>query len=538
VVLADRPSWDYLGMVTTQQDAASSSRIGRVWRTAWPICATAVLVAAYLACVWLRPGGEAGAIAGGGSIVTLAQLTAGFAGVRAGQRSTGTDRLGWYMLGAGLLSVAVGNAGWLWYTITSPTGPPFPAVTDIGFVAVVPLTLGGAAALGGLGRAGVRVLLDGLVISGSLLLISWVTVLGPLVQHGVPSLVYSVFVLAMPIGDVAMASMVFILLARVERHRRLTFALVACGMLGMAVADSSFAYMMQVGAYSSGNLAMLGWLLGCMLLAYGARNSRTDTAPARHTSDSPLWLALPYVPLAAALVTSVLLHIARGGTGTVAYVLGMMIVVLVIARQLVALRDNVQLTRSLRSTLNDLRRREEELEHMAFHDPLTGLANRALFHNRSSDAVHQLATTGSTAVLYIDLDGFKQVNDRLGHAAGDALLAAVADRLGKCVRPSDTVARLGGDEFAILLTGVDSIDTAKVVADRVVRVVDEEFFINEESVTVGASVGLAWNDSTESNDGEDLLRQADIAMYAAKTQGKRRYVCFEPPMRPAELTAV
>jgi diguanylate cyclase len=532
-VARSQPDTPSVGSQSSDADVEAVTKTGPVTKVgssgrrrpaAWPAICSVLTVMAYLVWIWLKPGGEFGATIGGGVIATATPLIAGISCVRAGLRTAGSDRWGWCLLGAAMWSWVLGNVGWLTYTVLSPAGPPFPAATDIFFIALIPLALAGAAALGGLGRGGIGALLDGLVITGSLLFVSWVTVLGPLFQAGGQDAVFSFFILAGPIGDIAMASMVFILLARADRQRRPVLALVGCGMLALAVADSGFSYMIQQGAYSSGNLAMVGWIIGFLLIGAGARRRSHVSTVAPAAGDSPLWLALPYVPLGVALVTSVATYAARGALGPFLYFLSTVLVLLVIVRQLIALRDNVLLTRSLRSTLG-------ELKHLAFHDPLTGLANRALFHDRSDHAVQQPATPLSPAVLYIDLDGFKQVNDRLGHAAGDALLVAVAARLHNCVRPTDTVARLGGDEFAVLLTGVDSITGINTVAERIVRVIGEEFIVNGEPVSIGASVGVARNEPDNLDARDDLLRRADLAMYAAKMQGKRRYLTFEPHMR-------
>jgi diguanylate cyclase (GGDEF)-like protein len=508
-------------------------------RAAWPAICT-VLVAAFLTSVLLQADGDPGTVLARGGIVTLTSLVAGVACVMAGRRAAGVDRWGWSLLGAGLWAATTGNAVWLWYQMTLPSGAPFPSIGDLFVVAMVPLSLAGAAALGGLGHAGVRVVLDGLIISASLLFLSWCTVLGPLVQNGAPSLAYTIITFSAPIGDVAMASMAFILLARADRRRRSIFAMVGFGMLALAIAETGFAYMMQIGAYSAGNLAMNGWLVGYLLIGSGALRSRdgagtTDQEQIRTTS--PVRQALPYVPLAVALVVGVYVDGKRGEIGKFAYLLTMIIVLLVVVRQLVALRDNVMLTRDLSVALEDVRKRESDLEHLASHDSLTGLPNRSLFHRRIEETSLLPPAPFSPAVLYIDLDGFKQVNDRLGHTAGDALLVAVAGRLMLCVRSTDTVARLGGDEFAILVTGVTTTDALRALAERVVHVVDEAFDIEGETARIGASVGVAWTEAGEPGVGDDLVHRADLAMYAAKTQGKRRYVCYDsvvPAAPPAD----
>jgi diguanylate cyclase (GGDEF)-like protein len=170
-----------------------------------------------------------------------------------------------------------------------------------------------------------------------------------------------------------------------------------------------------------------------------------------------------------------------------------------------------------------LRERDAELQHLAFHDPLTGLANRALFYQRVEHALVTHNRSGSTlAVLFVDLDGFKQVNDERGHGAGDFVLAEVAVRLRRCVRASDTVARLGGDEFAVLAELMTAPEHAEVVADHIVRALQAPFDISGESVTVTASVGVVFRRPGASA-ADDLLRSADEAMYAAKVSGKDRY---------------
>jgi diguanylate cyclase (GGDEF)-like protein/PAS domain S-box-containing protein len=171
---------------------------------------------------------------------------------------------------------------------------------------------------------------------------------------------------------------------------------------------------------------------------------------------------------------------------------------------------------------------ERQLTRQAFHDGLTGLANRALFRDRVQHAVIAAGRhpTG-IAVLFLDLDGFKTVNDSLGHAAGDLLLLAVGERLQLCVRPGDTVARLGGDEFAILID--ETSQTAAVAAAaRVLKALDESVIIEKREVAVTASIGIVMGDSGD--DADALLRQADTAMYAAKAAGKNRYLLFQAHM--------
>jgi diguanylate cyclase (GGDEF)-like protein/PAS domain S-box-containing protein len=178
---------------------------------------------------------------------------------------------------------------------------------------------------------------------------------------------------------------------------------------------------------------------------------------------------------------------------------------------------------------------EEQLTHRAFHDPLTNLANRALFANRLQHAIGRAQRTGQPiAVLFLDLDDFKDVNDSLGHACGDELLAAVARRLDDSVRPADTVARLGGDEFAILVEELDDVFDVGRVADRILAALEPPLEVRGREVFVRGSVGIATSGPAQATP-EELLRNADVAMYTAKARGKGGYEMFESSMHAVLL---
>ncbi len=172
---------------------------------------------------------------------------------------------------------------------------------------------------------------------------------------------------------------------------------------------------------------------------------------------------------------------------------------------------------------------EEQLRHQAFHDSLTGLANRALFEDRLMQALVRAARHGGRpAVMFVDLDDFKTVNDSLGHAAGDALLQETAHRLTDIVRGVDTVARLGGDEFGILLEELDLDREALEIAERLCAAIAEPLQVAGRDLRTSASIGVAW--AGEGSTAEELLRNADVAMYVAKDRGKDQVAGFEPEM--------
>ncbi|HEV8177369.1 MAG TPA: diguanylate cyclase, partial [Gemmatimonadales bacterium] len=176
--------------------------------------------------------------------------------------------------------------------------------------------------------------------------------------------------------------------------------------------------------------------------------------------------------------------------------------------------------------VSERRRLEEQLTHQAFHDPLTGLANRALFRDRVSHALALAQRRGSpVTVVFLDLDDFKKVNDSLGHGEGDRLLIAVAERFLACARSADTVARLGGDEFAILIEGADGRDG---LPDRLAAAMSHPFSLSGQQVRVTVSIGVA--SASLDDRADDLLRNADMAMYAAKRHGKGRAETYESRM--------
>jgi len=175
---------------------------------------------------------------------------------------------------------------------------------------------------------------------------------------------------------------------------------------------------------------------------------------------------------------------------------------------------------------------EEQLAHQAFHDPVTKLANRALFSDRVEHALMRAGRgVPEIAVMFIDLDDFKTVNDSLGHAAGDEVLQEVGRRLKIAVRPTDTVARFGGDEFAVLLDGIGGSEDAADAAARILRALDMPVEIDGKHVFPRASVGICLvGEELETPEAEDLLRNADVAMYMAKRDSKGSYRVFEPTM--------
>jgi diguanylate cyclase (GGDEF)-like protein/PAS domain S-box-containing protein len=182
--------------------------------------------------------------------------------------------------------------------------------------------------------------------------------------------------------------------------------------------------------------------------------------------------------------------------------------------------------------ITERQRLSEGLRKRAFHDPLTGLANRARFEEHLAHA----SRDGEQAVLFIDLDNFKTVNDSLGHAAGDQFLGEVARRLSSCVRVGDMVARMGGDEFAVLVSGSDAKMRAPRIAERILREMAAPIEVARRAITPSASIGIACGGDVQN--AQEILRDADLALYEAKRSGKGRAQLYRPVMHAAALEAL
>jgi diguanylate cyclase (GGDEF)-like protein len=250
---------------------------------------------------------------------------------------------------------------------------------------------------------------------------------------------------------------------------------------------------------------------------------------------------VPYGAVLVALVT-LIVTLPAGSTSRhwVAVAGVVAITVLVLGRQLLAFRDNARLISRLDSTLGELRRHEVRLREQALYDGLTRLANRTHFNEMLAGALAALDRSRGVQLLLIDLDNFKTVNDTMGHAAGDALLQEVGNRLRESVRTGDLVARLGGDEFAVLLHDAVA-EEAEQAAARILTGLGAPIMLRHADVTIGASIGLA--SAEPGDDLESLLSDADIAMYAAKAAGRSTWSRYTADLgsqtrRVAELASL
>ncbi len=191
-------------------------------------------------------------------------------------------------------------------------------------------------------------------------------------------------------------------------------------------------------------------------------------------------------------------------------------------------KDLVQTNQQLRGEMEQRERSQATIVHLAHHDALTGLGNRLLFDKQLSEAlVHKQRQGGDLAVLLIDLDGFKTINDTLGHGTGDSVLKHLACRLRNALRESDKIGRLGGDEFVVIQFGNKQPEEATALATRLIDLIKTPFSIDNQKLVIGASIGIAVADG-DYRDANQLLRAADLAMYRAKADGRGRFRVFEP----------
>ncbi|MFI6074657.1 putative bifunctional diguanylate cyclase/phosphodiesterase [Actinoplanes sp. NPDC051343] len=424
------------------------------------------------------------------------------------------------------LLAAIGLAAWavmrLWWAAQDLTAPerPVTSARDIGFL-ILPLCM----FFGLLGAVHTRprpvptsprrdqlaLVLDSVLITGSLLAFCWsvlpVHVLKPISGTAWVAVAY-------PIADLMLLTIVVLLLATRPDSRAGRRPLYLIGLAVLSFGATDTFRLTHLGEGPLTQLESAGYLLGPAFILLAA------VSPARHgpTGEiSPqrdwLHLLLPYVPVTA---TGVVIGISTGAghrlTPFEAY-LGWLGLGLVVARQMFTIVDNTVL-------LDRVSEGQQRLHHQAYHDSLTGLANRAMFRERLVLALDAHRHRGRPlAVLFADLDDFKLINDSFGHAMGDRVLRAIADRTIACVGPDDLVARLGGDEFAVLLDP-STAGEAEEIGHRILAALREPFLIDGHAIGIGASIGLVVPEKDEPLSADALLRRADAAMYSSKRRGK------------------
>jgi diguanylate cyclase (GGDEF)-like protein len=440
----------------------------------------------------------------------------------AGRERSGPRRRWRLLLGAGLAGFAAIRFWWALNDVLDPARPVADRPADIGFL-ILPLFTVLALIAGSMGlprpaqiplrRDRIVLVIDSVLITGSLVALASPWLPRRMFAGESPWVVG--FAAAYPIADLLIAVMVVLLLATrpSSRAARGPLRLTALAMLALGISDAL--RLLHLSSATLSPLESAGHLLGPALLGLAAISNPGLSGPEVDDATHADWLhlLLPYVPVVA---TGVVIAVRTGAGGQLtsyeAY-LGWLGLGLVVARQMFTIVDNTVL-------LARVSEGQQRLHHQAYHDPLTGLANRALFRERlvlALDAYRHRAVP--VALLFADLDDFKLINDSFGHAMGDRLLRAIGDRLATAAGPGALVARLGGDEFAVLLE--HRAADAEATGHRILAAMREPFVIDDHTVGVSASLGLVLPEPGDADLSADaLLRRADAAMYVSKRRGK------------------
>jgi diguanylate cyclase (GGDEF)-like protein len=461
-------------------------------------------------------------------IVGVGAVAAAFLGIYV-RRPAGWHA--WLFMGLGQLAFVTGDVIWTIYEAKGVN--PFPSVADVAYLLGYPLMAIGLVIairrrITGGDRAG---LLDAAILATGAAVVWWAFVLGPLAGTGDADPLSFAISVAYPIGDLLLIGMA-LGVVMTPGTRSASFGLLVASLLVLLMGDLVFGLQTIDGTYVNGGPLDGVWLIA--YIAFGtaaAHPSMRGLVEPRPLAVTPLG-TVRMILLAIAMLVGPTLLVLEGNSGNA------IVVVVAVASALLSVLVLSRLAGIVRILDRDIERRkalEAQLSYQAFHDPLTGLANRRRFMDAVTAA---LATGAGTAALFLDLDDFKNVNDHMGHDAGDAVLAEVGRRLIASVRPKDLACRLGGDEFAILLPDTANLDAARHVALRLLDALAAPVEVEGVAVRVSASVGIAWRAAGEAMVTDDLLRRSDIAMYHAKARGKRQTAHYTPELEePSESAA-
>ncbi len=441
--------------------------------------------------------------------------------------SRGRTRLGWSLAAAGAgswsLSSWVDTVGVL---LTATTALDEWLAILAALLAVTALGLAGMSGSAG-GEANLRRLIDVATVAGALFFLAWELVVDPGYVGGESDDTLVVVLVLVP--EITGAAYAVVLLSRsLSRNSDLALSLLALSLAAFATTVLLAVHNAAQGLpwYATGVGA--GYVIAGLLCALASRAPLPPETVNRDEQDVGGWAMLPYVPVVLAFAAAAWRYLHTGYLTPVLFWLLLGTAVLVMTRQFLSLRTTVRLTHRLQE-------QQERLAYQASHDGLTGLANRTAFQVHATAVLQTAAADELTGVLVLDLDGFKQVNDTLGHAAGDELLVGVAARLRAAVRTGDTVARLGGDEFVILLPRLRRAEDVERVGGGILRRLAEPITLADRPVGVRASIGAAVAVGTGTA-APELVKQADAALYQAKAGGKgimRRHTPAEAPSASA-----
>ena len=430
----------------------------------------------------------------------------------------------WYLVAIGQALFIAGDVLAYNHPVLFGGELPFPSAADVLYLACYPAIVGGLVML--IHRRDVTSdrgsLIDALIVTVGVGTVTWVYLIAPYAQNDALTMPARLTSVAYPVMDLLVAA-VALRLAIGRGRRGTAWMLLLGGVIALFATDAVHGVLRLHGGYEVGGLLDGGWLLSYALFGAAAlhHSMRGLSDPVPGLAPRLTWGRLTMLAAASMLAPgAALLRTLFDEPLDVAVIsiASIALIALVLAR----LAGFVRLQEAAGRLL----------AHQASHDDLTGLPNRTLFRTRVDEAIaRNRRSGGDVAVLYLDLDDFKLVNDRLGHGAGDELLIEVARRLDASVRSPDMTARLGGDEFAVLLDGVDGEAGAVRAAERIVEAFGTPVAIGANAIALRTSIGIAplGADDVEM-DADGLLRAADVAMYEAK-HANRRYAIGEPRSR-------
>jgi diguanylate cyclase (GGDEF)-like protein len=464
------------------------------------------------------PGDVAPAVAyllvGAGSATAIAS---------AARRSTATTARAWRCMAAGVALFTVGDAIWYWYELVRHVEVPTASPADVAYLAGYPLLAAGIVLLlraRGTG-AGLDGFFDGCILALAASVAVWEGLLEPTMGHPL-SVVERLIGTAYPTMDLVLLTTVAGL-ALTDTRSIPAYRYLFVGLTLQLVGDVAFATSTATGAYVDGVWFDAGWLLGYLFLGLAALHPSMRRLAEPVEQPTARFGPVRAMVLGMSLLAGPVALVLEGASidpwdGPVVLGIFSVVTLLVLAR--------------LWGLLAGKDRDIKERAHEALHDALTGLPNRVLFLDRLDHALRRASRSGEgVAVLFLDVDHFKLVNDTAGHAVGDEMLKTVAERLCSAVRTSDTVARFAGDEFTILCEGIEDERAAAVVADRLLEKLAPPMALPGLDLHLSASIGIALATGSDAIGADELLRNADTAMYQAKVQGRAGHEVFDEVMR-------
>lgn len=452
---------------------------------------------------------------------------------------TATKGAPWRVAAVGQLLFVAGDVLWVLYARVWHINP-WPSWADVLYLAGYPV-LGAGLWLLLRSRTSARRLppfLDAAIVSTAIGVLAWVYYMQPLAQDPSLSLPERLISLAYPLMDLLLLIvLVRVLLTRGARNGSMGWLVASTIML--LGADAWFTLLSTTSGYQAGDLVDGLWLLAYVCWGVAALHPSTakEPTPRHEEAVKPSRLRIALLATAGLVLPALLWFRAAHGLDTEpALAFGSLLVFSLIATRMALLVREVETKavklavqgRALEAALAQKHDLEDQLRRQAFYDDLTGLANRTLFGDRLQQAMLRGDRSfHSVALLFIDVDDFKWVNDSHGHVAGDRVLREVGARLSSCMRKSDTVARWGGDEFAVLIEDADGREAAVEAAERIQAAMAEPFASEAGDLRLGVSVGMVLEGAGDAADADAMLSAADAAMYAVKRSGKGGSGLFE-----------